>query len=67
LENLSKYSKICNLHDFVFVKSASTNKLVGKVKKKLCHGNDAAIHIQAGYELIVIPDATQSYSSLRDL
>lgn len=38
--NQLKYSKlpgICNLHDFVFVRSASTNKLVCKVRK-LCHG-----------------------------
>ena len=69
--NLTKYSKlpgIRSLHDFVFTVSASTNKLVCKVRK-LCHTgsfDDASIRVQGGHSESenVIPNATQNYSSL---
>ena len=72
--NLTKYSKlpgIRSLHDFVFAVSASTGKLVCKVRK-LCHTGsyeDASIRVQAGQSESenVIPNATHNYSSLNKL
>lgn len=74
-DKLTKYTKlpgICSLHDFIFVKNASNNTVVAKVRKTCFSGpyEETTMHIASGRDVSedIIPDPDrESYQALHKI